>query len=176
MNTSVALTCVVIVLARVTDMSLDTLRTASVVQGRRGFAAILGFCEAFVFILVVAQVLRNFDHKVYALAYATGYALGTWLGISIEQRLAFGRQLATIVTRQGAAMAVRLAAAGYRVAQVQGEAQDGDIRIVYVEVARRSSPLLLRHAVAVDPDCFCVVNDLRMAGYIPHRSAPVQAR
>ena len=46
MNTSVALTSALIVLARITDVTLDTLRTAAIVQGRRVFAAALGFFEA----------------------------------------------------------------------------------------------------------------------------------
>src|SRR5262249_28090376 len=84
-----ALTTVLIVLARVTDVSLDTLRTVSIVQGRRGFSALLGFCQALIYIAVISQVLRNFDHVAYAIAYAGGYALGTYLGIVVEQRLAF---------------------------------------------------------------------------------------
>jgi len=45
MSTSVAATFVLIVLARITDVTLDTLRTAAIVQGRRVFATILGFFE-----------------------------------------------------------------------------------------------------------------------------------
>src|SRR5262245_38601971 len=98
MSASVALTCVLIVLARVADVSLDTLRTSTIVQGRRGFSAILGFFEAVIYICVVAKVLLNLDHPAYALAYGTGFAAGTYLGIAIEQHLAFGDQVASLFT------------------------------------------------------------------------------
>src|SRR5881394_1696848 len=103
-----------IVLARITDVTLDTIRTVAIIQGRRAFAAVLGFFEAVVYICAVAKVLLNMDHPVYALAYGLGFASGTFLGITIEQHLAFGRQLASLLTRKGGELAQALRAAGYR--------------------------------------------------------------
>src|SRR5262245_17303377 len=100
MNTSVAVTFALIVVARITDMTMDTIRTAAIVQGRRAFAASLGFFQALIYILAIAKVLLNMDHPIYALAYALGFALGTYLGIAIEQRLAFGLQIAALITRK----------------------------------------------------------------------------
>jgi len=83
---------VLIILARITDVTLDTIRTVAIVQGRRVFAAVLGFFEAVICVCAVAKVLLNMDHPIYAVAYGLGFALGTFLGITIEQRLAFGQQ------------------------------------------------------------------------------------
>ena len=58
MNTAIALTSLLIVLARVTDVTLDTLRTASIVQGRRVFAAILGFFQSVIYVVAIAKVLE----------------------------------------------------------------------------------------------------------------------
>jgi uncharacterized protein YebE (UPF0316 family) len=171
MNTSVAFTFVLIVVARITDMTLDTIRTASIVQGRRMFSAILGFFQAVVYILAIAKVLLNMDHPVYALAYGLGFALGTFLGITIEQRLAFGQQLASLFTRKGAELAKALVAAGYRVAKVQGHVRDGEVSILYIEVPRKQAQKLIRKAGAIDETCFCVVNDVRQASFV-ERSKP----
>ena len=57
MNITVFITFWLIVLARITDVSLGTIRMVAVIQGRRAFAAVLGFIEAIVFISVVAKVL-----------------------------------------------------------------------------------------------------------------------
>src|SRR5215470_10593540 len=136
MNTTVFITFWLIVLARITDVTLDTIRTVAIVQGRRVFAAVLGFFEAVVYICAVAKVLLNMDHPVYALAYGLGFASGTYLGITIEQRLAFGHQLATLIMRKGLELANGLRAAGYRFAEVKGHARDGDLTILYVEIPR----------------------------------------
>ena len=174
MSASVLLTCVLIVLARVTDVSLDTLRTVSIVQGRRWFSAALGFFEALIYIAVVAHVLRNFDHSVYAVAYGAGYALGTYLGIVVEQRLGFGTQLACFITHKPDAMSAALDGAGYGVASVRGRARQEEVSIFYIAVPRRRTHQLVRRARSADEACFCVVNDLRQAdsagGVIPART------
>src|SRR5262245_7999718 len=150
MNTTVFITFWLIVLARITDVTLDTIRTVAIVQGRRAFAAVLGFVQAIVYILAIAKVLLNMDHPVYALAYGLGFASGTYLGITIEQRLAFGQQVVTLVTRKGADLVHALRTAGYRLAEVKGHARDGDLTILYVELPRREAPKLMRDASSSD--------------------------
>lgn len=165
MKSTVFATFWLIVLARITDVTLDTIRTVAIIQGRRIFAATLGFFEAVVYICAVAKVLLNMDHPVYALAYGLGYASGTFLGITIEQRLAFGEQLVSLLTRKGVELAQVLRAAGYRLVEVKGHTRDGDLSILYVEIPRRQANKLLRDASAVDESCFCIVNDVRLARF-----------
>jgi len=50
MNITVLTAFCLIVLARITDASLDTTRMVPVIQGRRAFAAVPGFFEAIVHI------------------------------------------------------------------------------------------------------------------------------
>ena len=163
MNTTVLVTFCLIVLARITDVTLDTIRTVAIVQGRRVFAAVLGFFEALIYISAIAKVLLNMNHPVYALAYGIGFASGTFLGITIEQHLAFGDRLATLVTRKGVAVANALRAAGYRFVDVKGHTADGDLALLYVEVPRRQAQKLIREARTADDGCFCIVNDVRVA-------------
>ncbi len=176
MNITVFITFCLIVLARITDVTLDTIRTVAIVQGRRAFAAVLGFIQAIVYILAIAKVLLNMDHPVYALAYGLGFASGTYLGITIEQRLAFGHQVVTLVTRKGVELIQALRTAGYRLAEVKGHARDGDLTILYVELPRREAPKLMRDASAADDRCFCIVNDVRLAEYAARGGASVSQR
>jgi uncharacterized protein YebE (UPF0316 family) len=106
------------------------------------------------------------NHPVYALAYGTGFASGTFLGIVIEQRLAFGDQVVSLFTRMGAELYKALVDVGYRVAEVSGRAREGDLLILYVEVPRKQTRDLVQYARAVDADCFCVINDVRMAKFL----------
>lgn len=165
MNEPVALMFTLIVVARIADMTLDTLRTASIVQGRRTFSAVLGFIQALIYIVAIAKVLLNIEgHPIYALAYAIGFALGTFLGITIERRLAFGQQVASLFTRKGAEVAKALVNAGYRVARVQGHAPVDDVTILFVEILRKQARALIREVGAIDSACYYVVNDVRQVG------------
>ena len=166
MTTSVALTCALIIAARITDVTLDTIRTAAIVQGRRAFAAILGFFEAVIYIAVVAKVLLNMDQPVYVVAYGAGFACGTYLGILIEQHLAFGLQVVSLFTRKGTELFEALVGLGYPVVEVQGHVPEGYLAILYAEVPRKRAHDLIREASAIDENCFCVLNDVRMASFV----------
>jgi len=176
MNNTVFLTFWLIVLARITDVTLDTIRTVAIVQGRRMFAAVLGFFQAIVYICAIAKVLLNVDHPVYALAYGLGFASGTFLGITIEQHLAFGHQLVSLLTRKGVELAKVLRASGYHLAEVKGHAREGDLTILYVEIPRRQTQKLIRDAGAVDDSCFCIVNDVRVAQFTSRRRVAASPR
>jgi uncharacterized protein YebE (UPF0316 family) len=162
---ALVLTCLMIALARVIDISLDTIRTVAIIQGRGFFAALLGFGEALIYILVVARVLMSFAQAqhawAYAVAYAGGFAAGTFVGVAIEQRLAFGRQMVTAITRQSPELTDMLRTRGYRVTEVAGQGRDGQVRVLFIQVPRRSVPLLTTSLRQLDPDCYYVVNDVR---------------
>src|SRR5208283_5098317 len=100
--------------------------------------------EAVVYICAVAKVLLNMNQPVYAVAYGLGFSLGTFLGMVIEQRLAFGKQLVFLLTPKGPELAVVLRGADYRVAEVKAHTQDGDLTILCVEILRREAQKLVR--------------------------------
>ena len=169
MNLTVFVTFWLIVLARITDVSLDTIRTVSIIQGRRAFAAVLGFFEAVVYICAVAKVLLNMNQPVYALAYGLGFAAGTYLGMVIEQRLAFGYQLVFLLTPKGPELAEVLRAANYHVVEVKGHIREGDRTILCVETPRRDAQKLTRLASAVDECCDFIFHDIRLADFARRR-------
>jgi uncharacterized protein YebE (UPF0316 family) len=161
MNTTIFVTFLLIVLARITDVSLGTIRMVSVIQGRRTFAAVLGFLEAIVFISVVAKVLLNMNQPIYAVAYGLGFAAGTYVGLVIEQRLAFGKQLVFLLTAKGPELTEVLRAADFKVAEVKGRIPEGDRTILCVEIRRRDAQKLICLASAVDERCASIVHDIR---------------
>jgi uncharacterized protein YebE (UPF0316 family) len=165
MNLTVFVTFWLIVLARIIDVSLDTIRMVSAVQGRRGFAAALGFFQAVVFISAAAKVLLNMNQPVYALAYGLGFATGTYLGMVIKQRLAFGKQLIFLLTPKGPELADILRAADYLLAELKGRTREGDLTILCVEIARREAQKLIRLASAVDEQCVVIVHDIRRSDF-----------
>ena len=171
MNITVLITFCLIVLARITDVSLDTIRTVSIIQGRRAFAAVLGFFEAVVYICAAAKVLLNMNQPVYAIAYGLGFAAGTYLGMVIEQRLAFGKQLVFLLTAKGPELAKVLHAGDYRVAEVKTHTRDGDLTILCVEIPRRQAQNLARLASAVDERCVFIVHDIHRVDFAK-RGAP----
>jgi len=104
------------------------------------------------------------NQPVYALAYGLGFAMGTYLGMVLEHRLAFGKQLVWLLTPKGPHLAEVLRAGNYHVAEVKGHTHEGDRTILCVEIARREAQKLMRLASAVDERCAFIVHDIRLTG------------
>lgn len=161
MDLPVISTCALIILARIADVSLGTLRTISVVNGRALVSWILGFFEVLIWIFAVSQIFRHLDNPIYAVAYAFGFATGNYVGVRVEGLLAFGEQVVRVFTRQGLALASTLRDAGYRVTEFDGRGRDGAVALLFIEVKRREAQRVLRRVHDSDPGSFCLVDDVR---------------
>ncbi|MDX2114135.1 MAG: DUF5698 domain-containing protein [Planctomycetota bacterium] len=165
MNWELVLNCVLIVLARIADVSLGTLRTVAVIWGRRYLAWVLGFFEVLIWVLVVGRVIGLAQQEpVYAIFYAAGFATGNFIGITIERALAFGDQVVRIFTRRGSEMSDALRAEDYGVTEFDGRGRDGPVMQLFIQTRRKRVPELIRRARAIDPSCYYVVDDVRTAG------------
>jgi len=80
----------IIILARMVDVTLGTLRIIFVSRGNRIIAPILGFFEVFVWVVVISQIMQNLNNPINYVAYALGFAIGNYLGIQAEDKLAIG--------------------------------------------------------------------------------------
>lgn len=162
MTTTIILNCLLIILARMGDVSLGTLRSVSVIHGRRHLAMTLGFFEVLIWIFVVSKVVSAATlEPLYGLAYATGFAVGNFLGMTIERRLAMGQQVMRVFTRNPGAVATSLRMEGHRVTVFPGEGRDGPVWLLYIQTDRKLIKPLAARARDLDATCFYVVEDVR---------------
>jgi uncharacterized protein YebE (UPF0316 family) len=148
---------------RVVDVSLGTLRTISVVQGRLLLSVVLGFVEVLIWIVALSQVIIGVsENPLLMVAYAGGFATGNASGIALERLLALGTVVVRMVSaRNGARIANELRQGGHRVTTFQGEGRDGDVTLVYVTCRRRQLRSLLDRARAIEPSIFYTVEPVQ---------------
>lgn len=72
--------CIKIFFARITDVSLGTIRTVFVVKGKNLYSALIGFIETFIWFLIVKDALNGSNSLWVVISYAGGFALGTYIG------------------------------------------------------------------------------------------------
>lgn len=152
-----------IIIARIADVSLGTLRTVSVIQGRRGVSWFLGFAELLIWVFAVSTVIHNLHQPIYAVSYAFGFATGNYVGLTFERWLAFGEQVVRVFTRQGPKIAAQLRSEGFRVTSFPAEGRDGPIQMLFIEIPRKKTQHIILFSRQIDPKCFYIVDDIRMA-------------
>lgn len=152
---------VFIVLARIVDVSLGTVRTITVVRGHRGLAAALGFAEVLVWVIAVSGVLLEVT-MVKLISYALGFAAGNVAGIFIEQKIGLGQQMVMLVSRrQPHSVAFALRMAGFRVTEVAAHGEIDDVALCFTVTARRRVDQVLAIARGADEDVDATIQDVR---------------
>jgi uncharacterized protein YebE (UPF0316 family) len=163
---------------RIVDVSCDTMRVLFAMRGRRAIAALLGFFQALVWIFAVGTAIKYLGSWLHILGYAGGYATGTFVGITIEQAVAFGLATVRIISRHcGVEIAEALREKGFGVTEFGGYGREGKVEIINSVVQRAHLSDVLAIVDQWDPQAFVTVEEPRIlrGGSVAQRS-PMWAR
>jgi len=155
----------VILIIRIGNLSLSTLRVLTVVRGRKRAAWALGFVQTLLYITVIAGVLKNLDNPWNLAAYAAGFATGNVLGMIIDGRIAPGHSLLRITSsKRGAAIMEALHEAGMGATEVAGSGRDGTVSLIYCYSPRRRVRKIKELVLGHDPQAFMTLLHVRQIG------------
>lgn len=161
-------TALMIFSLRIVDVTLGTLRTLSIVQGRIKLSVLLGFFETFVWLTAVSQALRGVGESlVLMMAYCCGFAAGNAVGLAIDRALAMGVLVVRMISGKAGAgrqIADILRSEGWRLTTFDGDGGDAPRTLMFAVCSRREAPRLLRRAQQVDPDLYYSFDLLREFG------------
>ena len=159
--------------ARVMDVSLGTLRIISLSRGRKYLAPILGFFEVFIWVVAISQLVRNLTNISGYLAYAAGFAVGNYVGMWLEEKLALGMlTLRIFAVREGDELSKRLAGAGFGVTVLQGHGAEAEVKVLFVIIQRRDLEQVVQIIREVNPKIFYSVEEVRASnlGVFPNHA------
>jgi uncharacterized protein YebE (UPF0316 family) len=149
---------------RIVDVSLTTLRTVLTIRGRKVAVAAIGFCEVLVWIFAVGNAMKFLDSPLHLLGYATGFALGTYTGLTIEEKLAIGvAQVRIVSLHSGVEIAEALRGLGFGVTEFAGYGLRGNVEVALAVCRRKDVPAVLAEIGRWDPDAFVTVEEPRHA-------------
>ncbi len=116
---------ILIFLARICDVSIGTVRIIFVSRGKKLLSPILGFFEVSIWLLAISQIMQNLDNAVCFIAYACGFAMGNFVGIYIEKKLAMGTLILRVfLLKDDCEMKDRLYEAGFGVTRIKRTRQE----------------------------------------------------
>lgn len=87
-----------IMLARMCDVTIGTLRVISVIDGRMKVSFLLGFLEVVIWLSVISITLTHIENNPWlGLFFALGFSIGNVLGILVERRIPLGNLTLRVV-------------------------------------------------------------------------------
>ncbi len=163
-----------IFLSRIFDVSLGTMRIIFVSRGAKLIAPLLGFFEVLIWLIAIGQIMQNLNNVMSYLAYAGGFAAGTYVGIMIEEKLAIGiLVIRVILTKNECQLKERLAASGYGVTVVDAKGVNGEVKVVYTIVRRKDIDNVITIINECNEKAFYSIEEARTAreGVFPVKKA-----
>jgi uncharacterized protein YebE (UPF0316 family) len=154
----------VVFAAELLVVTLATVRTIFLARGLKTRAALLGFFEVSLWLLAVRQLMTSEPDFGTFLAFAGGFAIGNYLGVRIEQRLALGTVAVRAVTTRDARYLVRgLRAAGFGVTCIDAHGATGPVTVILTIARRKQLQAVVAVIKGFDPTAFYSVEDVRSA-------------
>jgi uncharacterized protein YebE (UPF0316 family) len=153
---------ILIMLARVVDVSLDTIRVIMVTKGYRNLAPFVGFFQSLIWLIAITRIMSNLGNWFTYIGYAGGFGLGTYIGMILEDKLALGYELVRVITKRDAGDLIQgLREGGYPVTTVTGVGRDGEVGVLYVIIRRKALRKVIGIIQQYNPNAFYTIEDMR---------------
>lgn len=157
---------ILIFISRLADVTLATLRHIFVSKGFKRIVPFLGFIEILIWLFAMRQVFTNLNNIACFIGWAGGFAMGTYCGMLIEERLALGMQMIRIVTQKNCTELIDALRSSHQgVTLVDAEGAMGPVKIVFTVVKRIDKEKIIQIIDKYHPDAFYSIEDVRSSSH-----------
>ena len=167
------LTVLLIFFARISDVSLGTIRLIMLTRGHKLIAPFLGFFEILIWLFTVTKVVQNISGIESYIAYAAGFAAGNFIGIKFDDMLKIGFQSLRIIThKKSKVLPGLLRERGFAVTVVKGQGMDGEVSILYTVIPRKRLKEAMKIIKEYHPKAFITIEDVKdyQGGFVSSNS------
>jgi len=148
--------------ARVCDVSLGTIRIIFISKGIKYLAPVVGFFEILIWIMAISQIMQNLSNMYYYLFYASGFAMGNFVGIILDEKLSIGNVIVRIITRHDAVELVNaLKQLKFGITVLDAEGSKGQVKVIFSVVKRQNVANVIKLVKKYNPQAFYSVEDIR---------------
>jgi uncharacterized protein YebE (UPF0316 family) len=155
-----------IFLARVADVSMETIRVIYISRGIKYLAPIIAFFEIVIWLLAMEVVMSDLSNVANFFAFAFGFATGTYVGLVIEEKLSIGMVILRIITTDepsNEGIVTFLAGEHFGVTHLDAQGSRGMVRIILSLVNRTDVPRITEFLHENFPHAFFSIEDVRYA-------------
>ncbi len=158
-----------ILLGKIIEVSLSTLRIVLISKGERKIAAILAFFEISLWLTIVSKVLSNLSNDpLSAVVYAIGFVVGNYLGVKLEDFIGLGTaQFQIIVSKEDSEIITDLIfSEGFAYTMVEAKGRFKERAIIYSLLPRKAGKKLSEDIKSLDIDALVSAHETK-----PHTHA-----
>ena len=138
-------------------ITLNTIRFMLTMKGYRLIAPIVSVFEITIYVVGLSMVLNRLDNPWNLAAYAIGYGVGIAVGIKIEEYLALGYIMVTVIIPDVESnVPEELRDLGYGVTMNYAYGREGERMILEILSPRKTERLLYKEIHKLEPKAFVI--------------------
>jgi len=164
-----------IILARICDVSLGTIRIILIGKGYKNVAPFIAFVEVLIWIIVISRILQNLDKIQYYIAFALGFSLGTFIGMKIENSLSLGQLIIRIISNHDYSELINnLKENNFNFTTIDAKGKFGPVKIIFLIIQRHSMAKAIKIIESSQNSAFYTIEDVRhVKGALPGGANPL---
>jgi len=149
--------------ARICDVSMETIRVIYISRGIKYLAPIIAFFEIVIWLLAMEVVMQDLSNIANFMAFAFGFATGTYVGLVLEERLSIGMVILRIITPGESETQITsfLARENCGVTSLDAQGSRGGVKMIISLVNRTDIPRITAYIRTVNPRAFFSIEDVR---------------
>ncbi len=153
---------ILIFLARISDVTIGTVRIVMVSKGHKLLAPVLGFFEVIIWLVTMSKIIENIDYWVAYVAYGAGFGAGNYIGLIIEEKLAVGVVQIQIITRKKANKLINVMIdRGYGITYQEANGAVEKVSIIYSIINRSDINQVIELIREYNPKAFYSIEDVK---------------
>ncbi|HPX73155.1 MAG: hypothetical protein BWY93_00821 [Euryarchaeota archaeon ADurb.BinA087] len=159
---------------RICDVSLGTIRVIFIAKGLKYIAPVIGFFEVIIWLLAIGQVMNNISNVACYIAYGGGFAAGTLLGMTVEERLSIGTVVVRVISNEDiTGLLSFLRAHSFGVTIADGEGSKGKVKIILSVIKRQDLEEVVRGIQHHLPGTFYSIEEIKSVaeGVFPEKKS-----
>ncbi|HKL47092.1 MAG TPA: DUF5698 domain-containing protein [Candidatus Izemoplasmatales bacterium] len=155
----------VILVAKVVEVSVSTLRIILIGKGYRKPGTLLALVEILIWVFIASSVITGIQEApLKGIYYSIGFALGVYLGSIMEDRIGVGKILiqAIIMKEEAKTVTNAIRDAGYAVTSMDAFGKYKEREVLMIFANRKNKKNILSIIKETDDDALVVTNDVSM--------------
>jgi uncharacterized protein YebE (UPF0316 family) len=142
---------------------METIRVIYISRGIKYLAPIIAFFEIVIWLLAMEVVMQDLANIANFMAFALGFAMGTYVGLVIEEKLSIGMVILRIVTtdESNEEIVSFMQSENYGITTLDATGSRGSVKMILSLVNRTDVPRITQHIQATNPHAFFSIEDVR---------------
>ncbi len=161
---------------RIVDQSIGTLRLIFAAKGLKKLAPFFAFFESFIWLVAIGQIMKHLDNIYCYIAFASGYSVGNYVGILLEEKLSIGTVVIRVIPRKDTTdLITRLRELNYGVTVVPVDGMMGPTKMLFTTIRRKEAHHVINIIKEFNPTAFYTIDEVKVVsgGYFEHRNKSI---